>query len=231
MPKVGKTINFKYYAKDDLKPKTIEWNGTEIEAFPLYAAVSYGSSSTSFKVEIPLAPLEINTPLFVSKDLAQLQEPKIKERVERYSQSIIDLISKEAEIFDEYYRLPGFAKRLEYYNMSARQYIINCELIYFWGVVRPFDDEFHVLSDSQKLVETNLSYAYEFIRALVLWKDNQIKVSEWIFGDGKKNFQIFLEAYLTSTKKKNVIYNVKINNALFEIIDNMLFKKICPYML
>lgn len=222
MPKVGKTINFKCFANTELKPINITLNGEQFPAYPLYAYVSYGSSSTSIKIT------HEGQQVYATKEL-KFADKAIEEFVNQHSKYVVDVISSELSIFGEYHKLPGLSKRLEQYQMYARGLILGSYLIDFWAAIRPMQGEY-TLSDSQRLVEGNLQYTYEFIRALVLWPRNQSTAYEWVFRDGKKKFELFLKEYFLDANKKNITYNEKLNSALFEIIDNMIIKKICPNM-
>ena len=204
MPKVGKSINLTFFANQLIKPKTITWKGEIVEAYPLYASVLYGNSTSTIKVE------KSGWPILVTKDLAQLEELELKEFTTTFSTHVKNVVSKEAEFYGEKYSVVGIGGRLKKYDQSVVFYMTSIPL---GKLLSMFLSSYKKVSDDPRMAGDFL-----FNKLANMFTDERtqnITVFDWIFGNGKESMRAILsKKNITGTKKGEISSDQEINSLL-----------------
>lgn len=227
MPKVGKSISLKFYAKQNLKPIPMEtMDGKPVDGYPLYASLHYGAASTSIKV------LDRNgQDLYVTKDLAQLEEPHFKPYADQYSSWMRDLIAKEANLIGEHYKLAGIGARHLKYGYGLYLEVMNISIQDFWGAINP-ESRFvsTVKLEDKKILAENFQAVYECIQVFADERGIFFLTSlyDWFYGDAQRKMKKIFSEKLTIKLPMQKEDNDKIINPLIKIIDAILLKKMFP---
>lgn len=229
MPKVGKSISLKFYAKQDLKPIPMEtMDGKPVDGYPLYASLVYGASSTSIKVQD-----QNGQDIYVTKDLAQLEEPHFKPYADQYSIVMRDLVAKEAKLIGKQYKLAGIGARRMKYGHSLYLEIMNISIQDFWGAINPESGFVSTVKpEDKKILAENFQAVYECIQDLA---DGRMiffltTIYEWFYGDAQSKMKKKFNEKLLSKNNYNEENNKKIVNSLIKIIDAILLKKVFLYL-
>lgn len=181
MDKKLKGIGVHYYANTRLKPKQVLYDGELIEVYPLYVTVVYGQENTKFKAKID------GESLLVSEDLSQLNNPALKEKLERYATFIRSMVEMEASSGADNYSVKGLGRRLPGYTerllVHYRGYIeINYIESYFESIFdRPLEK-----GDFDMIL-----YPYILLKK----EASDLTNIEWMYGDGKKRFAEILQKH------------------------------------
>lgn len=229
MPKVGKNISLKFYAKQNLKPIPMEtMDGKPVDGYPLYASVYYGAESTSVKVQD-----QNGQDIYVSKDLAQLEEPHFKPYADQYSILMRDLVAKEAKLIGKQYKLAGIGARRMKYGHSLYLEIMNISIQDFWGAINPESGFVSTVKlDDKKILSENFQAVYECIQGLADGRMIffQTSIYEWFYDDAQRKMKKKFNENLLTKNNRIVEDNKKIVNSLIKIIDAILLKKMFPHL-
>jgi hypothetical protein len=183
MPKIGRNLSMTLFANQQIKPKSIVWRNEIVDVFPLYASIIYGSDSSTIKVEIK------GSPILVSPDLAQINEPELKELIDHFKNHTLGVVEKEIlQANGKEYILTGISVRLRKYETPINRLI----------------SELTIESALKRIGNSSTKSLFQFADLISKMElIEKLTVYDWIFGKGKSLFENRLNG-IDVEKKTNI---------------------------
>ncbi len=163
-----KKISTKFYANEDLKPKSIIWRGEKTTVYPLYCRVTYNRNNTKFRVLID------GQSVLVSTDLDQVKcSAALSKKLSSLESLVRNIIRQEAS-FNPKYQPNSFIKAIKKYTTSIAEYALSLPMCSY-------------VSGIQKIGST---HALNVFTCLEILKNDfgDMTVFDWLDG-GSKEFE------------------------------------------